>query len=65
MIYLNGTDMKFVYTTNQLPTYNFAKLGGVLAADNTVELTDDAYRRFCEETANTSHTLTLHKEPGL
>ena len=57
--------MKFVYTTNELPTYNFAKLGGVLAEDNTVELTDDAYQRFLFETKLNSHTLTLYKEPGL
>lgn len=65
MIYLIGTDMKFVYTTEQLPVYNFAKLGGVLLKDNTVELTDDAYQRFLFETKLDSHTLTLHKEPGL
>ena len=64
MIYLNGTDMKFIYTTNQLPVYNFAKLGGVLAPDNTVELSDDAYRRFEFETKLDSHTLTLYKEPN-
>ena len=57
--------MKFIYTTKQLPVYNFAKLGGVLAADNTVELTDDAYQRFLFETKLNSHTLTLYKEPGL
>ena len=57
--------MKFIYTTKQLPVYNFAKLGGVLAEDNTVELTDDAYQRFLFETKLNSHTLTLYKEPGL
>lgn len=57
--------MKFIYSTNQLPIYNFAKLGGVLAEDNTVELTDDAYKRFLFETKLDSHTLTLYKEPGL
>jgi len=57
--------MKFIYTTNELPVYNFAKLGGVLAEDNTVELSDDAYRRFEFETKLDSHTLTLYKEPTL
>ncbi len=57
--------MKFLYSTNELPTYNFAKLGGKLDEANTVQLTDDAYKRFCEETKNSTHTLTLYKEPAL
>lgn len=57
--------MKFLYSTNELPTYNFAKLGGKLDEANTVQLTDDAYKRFCEETENSTHTLTLYKEPAL
>lgn len=57
--------MKFVYSTQELPIYNFGKLGGVLTDDNTVELTDDAYQRFVFETKHSSHTLTLYKEPQL
>ena len=57
--------MKFLYSTNELPAYNFAKIGGKLSADNTVELTDAAYRRFEFETKLSTHSLTLTKEPGL
>ena len=57
--------MKFIYSTNELPVYNFGKLGSVLTHNNTVELSDDAYKRFLFETRLDTHTLTLYKEPTL
>lgn len=57
--------MIFTYTTAEAHTYNFSKLGGHLDAHNRVILTEDAYRRFVEETWGTSHTLVLYKETPL
>ena len=51
--------MVFEYTTQEPTPYKFSRIGGALSDQNTVTLTDDAYRRFVEETKDTSHTLTL------
>ena len=56
--------MKFVYTTQERTYYNFGKLGGDLQPDMTVSLTDAAYKRFVEETLNTTHNLVLTKTFG-
>ena len=51
--------MVFKYTTQELTPYKFSRIGGAVSDENTVMLTDDAYRRFVEETQGTTHTLTL------
>ena len=51
--------MQFKYTTQEDTPYKFSRIGGALSDENTVILTDDAYRRFVEETEGTTHTLTL------
>lgn len=51
--------MEFKYTTQEPTPYKFSRIGGALSDQNTVILTDDAYRRFVDETKDTTDTLTL------
>lgn len=56
--------MKFLYSTQEDTQYNFRKLGATLNDDMTVTLNDAAYRRFVDETKNTTHQLVLTKRLG-
>ena len=55
--------MKFHYSHEELYDYNFVTIGANLNEDRTVELNDAQYKRFSAETVNTTHTVTLTKEP--
>tara|TARA_R100000734_G_C3312426_1_gene103459 strand:- start:868 stop:1047 length:180 start_codon:yes stop_codon:yes gene_type:complete len=55
--------MKFYYQHDELYDYNFVSIGTELEEDGSVEMTDAQYKRFSAETINTTHRVTLKKEP--
>jgi len=56
--------MKFHYEHDELYDYNFLTIGTELDENRMVEMNDAQYKRFSAETVNTTHRVTLYKEPA-
>lgn len=56
--------MKFHYEHDELYDYNFITIGTELDENRMVEMNDAQYKRFSAETVNTTHRVTLYKEPA-
>ena len=56
--------MKFYDEHDELYDYNFITIGTLLDENRMVEMNDAQYKRFSAETVNTTHRVTLYKEPA-